>query len=251
MSQKSGWDSFANAVGNVFRGLGSLVETGSWKVEEAADGARDAETLLDRVDEEVEQRAQETLDNVNDALTYYGGLERKAEMLGRQVEDWGAKARTAADKAKGFAEGSSERTKWTGLAKSALEQKAKFAAQLDVVNQALAVAKPDADRALQMVEDVGFTKEQALSQRDSLQVANATAKGKMALAAARQSWGKGNGPGQLLTEAQTKVNEALARARAGELIAERTPASAGEVSATIAREQAASAVDAELAGLMQ
>lgn len=242
---------FAKAFGNVFRGLGSLFETGSWKVEEAADAARTAETLLDRVDEEVEQNAQVTLDHVNEALTEYGRLQRKQEMLGKQVADWTAKSKTAADKAKAAPEGSPEREKWMNLAREALKQKGTFAAQLAVVNETLAASKPDADAALQMVQDIGFTKAQALSQRDALSVANASAQAKLKLAEAKKSWGTGTGPGQLLEEARQKVDTAMAQARAGELIAEAMPASADAVSATIAREQAASAVDAELAELMK
>lgn len=243
--------SIGNAFRNVFRGVASLLETGSWQVEEAADSARTAEVLLDRVDEEVDQRAQETLDQVNDALTEYGKLERRAEMLTTQVADWTNKAQTAAGKAKGFPEGSADRTKWMGLTRSALEQKGKFGAELGVVRQALDASKSDADRAVQLVTDIGFTRAQALSQRDTLKIANATAQAKLKLANARQSWGEGSGPGQLLEQARQKVEEASARARAGELVASAMPESADAVSATIAREQAASAVDAELSELMK
>lgn len=243
--------SWTNAVTNLFRGVGNLLETGSWKVEEAASAARTAETLLDRVDEEVEQRAQETLDHVNAALTYFGGLEGKQKMLSGQVASWGNKAKTAADKAKTCSEGSADRTKWVDLARQALEQKAKYAAQLAVVDQAVEAARPDAARALEMVEQIGLTREQALSQRDALQVANATASGKLALAEASKSWGEGNGPAQLLAEAERKVQEQLARAAAGEKIAAAMPRSADAVSATIARAEAESTVDAELAQLMK
>lgn len=243
--------SIGRAFRNTFRGIASLLETGSWQVEGAADAARSAEVLLDRVDEEVEQRAQETLDEVNEALTEYGKLQRRAEMLGKQVADWAGKAKTAADKAKGFAEGSADRTKWVGLAREALTQKAKFEAQLRIVNEALAASKDDADKALELVGQIGLTREQALSQRDALSVANATAQAKLKLASARKSWGTGSGPGQLLAEAQKKVDEAMARARAGEQIEAAMPASADDVAGTIAREQAASGVDTELAELMK
>lgn len=242
--------SIGNAFRNTFRGIASLLETGSWQVEGAADAARSAEVLLDRVDEEVEQRAQETLDEVNDALTYYGKLERDRDRLRAQVADWDNKAKTAAGKAKTAADGSAEREKWVGLTRQALEQKQKFGQQLAVVEQALAAAKPDADQALHLVEEIGLTRDQALSQRAALQVANATAQAKLKLANARQSWGKESGPGQLLDEARKKVDDAMARARAGEMIAEAMPASAEAVSAEIGRAQAGSAVDDELAALM-
>lgn len=245
------FESIGRAFKNVFEGIASLLETGSWQVEGAADAARSAEVLLDRVDEEVEQRAQETLDEVNEALTAYGGLERKAQMFGKQVADWVGKAQTAATKAKGFPEGSDDHKKWVGLAREALKQKARFGGQLDIANQALAGAKEDADRALKLVEEIGLTKEAALSQRDALSVANASAQAKLKLANARRSWGTDSGPGKLLAEAEKKVGEAMARARAGELIEEAMPASAEAVAAELSREQAAAGIDAELAELMR
>lgn len=247
---KSSTQSIGNAFRNVFRGVASLLETGSWQVEEAASEARTAEVLLGRVDEEVNIRAQETLDQINDALTEYGKLQGRQTMLARQVVDWNGKAKSAADKAKSFAEGIPERTKWMGLAKDALNQKAKFAAELKVVEEALTASKPDADKALELVSEIGFTKEQALSQRDVLQVANATAKAKLSLANARQSWGIGSGPGQLLEEARQKVSEATAKAMSSEQIEAAMPASADRVAAEIGREQTRSAVDEELAALM-
>lgn len=248
---KSGTQSIGNAFRNVFRGVASLLETGSWQVEEAADNARSAEMLLDRVDEEVEIRAQETLDQVNAALTEYGKLQGRQTMLQKQVTDWNNKAKSAADKAKTYAEGTAEKTKWIGLTKDALNQKAKFAAELKVVEEALVASKPDADKALQLVEEIGLTKQQALSQRDSLQVTNATAQGKLKLAQARKTWGNEGGPGQLLEEARQKVSEATAQAMSSEQIEAAMPASADRVAAEISREQARSVVEQELIELLK
>ena len=247
--------SITNAFRNVFRGVASLLETGSWQVEEAANQARSAGVLLDRVDEEVEMRAQETLDSVNAALTEYGKLQNRQTMLTKQVADWDSKARGAAAKAKecpigGCAVGPTGRGKWEKLTKEALVQKAKFAAELKVVEEALAASEPDANKALELVQEIGFTKQQALSQRDSLQVANATARAKLQLANARKTWGTGSGPGQLLKEAQQKVSEATAQALASEQIEAAMPASAEQVAAEIGREQAQSAVEKELAALL-
>lgn len=242
---------FGKAVKNFFHGLGSLAETGSWHVEKAADGARSAEILLDHAKEEIEQNAQETLDHVNAGLTYYGELTRKAEMLEKQVADWDAKSKAAASKAKAAADGSPDKEKWVKLTRSALEQKNKFVAELKVVQESVDAAKPDAEKALQMVQEIGFTREQALSDRETLLVANATAKAKQGLAKARQSWGADGGPGKTLDEARQKVNAAIAQARAGEMIADATPASAGAVAAEISREQRALAVDEELDALLK
>lgn len=242
--------SLGNAFRNVFRGVASLLETGSWQVEEAASHARSAEVILDRVDEEVEIRAQQTLDDVNEALTEYGKLQNQQTMLQKQVADWDTKARDAATKAKTFPSGNPERTKWESLTREALVQKANFVAKLNVVVEAVTAAKPDADRALELVEEIGFTKEQALSQRDVLQVANATAQAKLKLAQVRRTWGSDSGPGQLLEVARQKVSEATAKAVASEKIDAAMPASADRVAAEIGRAQARSVVDQQLAALM-
>lgn len=242
--------SLSNAFRNVFRGVASLLETGSWQVEGAANSARSAEVLLGRVDEEVEIRAQETLDHINAALTEYGKLQSRQTMLTKQVTDWDNKAKSAADKAKSFAEGSSDRTKWVGLAKDALTQKAKFMAELQVVEEAINASKVDADKSLELVQKIGFTKQQALSQRDALQVSNATAQAKLKLAQAQRTWGSDSGPGQLLEQARQKVSEATAQALASEQIEAAMPASADQIAAEIGKEQAKSAVDEELSALM-
>lgn len=243
--------SLSNAFRNVFRGVASLLETGSWQVEGVANNARSAEALLDRVDEEVEIRAQETLDEINSALTEYGKLQGRQTMLANQVSDWSNKAKNAAGKAKSFSDGSSDRAKWIDLTKSALTQKAKFAAELRVVEEAIAASKADADKALELVEEIGFTKQQALSQRDALQVSNATAQAKLQLANARKTWGSDSGPGQLLEQARQKVTEATAQALSSEQIEAAMPASADRVAAEIGREQARSVVDQELANLLK
>ena len=242
--------SIANTFRNVFRGVVSLLETGSWQVEEAAGHARSAKILLDRVDEEVEIRAQETLDEINEALTEYGKLQNRQTMLQKQVADWTDKAQRAVVKAKSCAAGTTSRIRWENLTREALTQKAKFAAELKIVEEAITASKNDADKALELVQEIGFTKQQALSQRDALQVANATAQAKVKLANARRSWGIGSGPGQLLEDARKKVSEATAKAMASEQISAAMPASADQVAAEIEREQAKSAVDAELAALM-
>lgn len=245
-----GSNSLANAFRNVYRGVASMLETGSWQVEGAANEIRTAGVILDRVDEEVEIRAQETLDDVNEALTEYGKLQSRETMLSSQVADWQQKATDAAAKAKKAKEGTPERTKWGGLAREALIQKAKFASQLKVVQDALSKSKPDANKALELVQEIGFTREQALSERDALQVKDATVQARLKLANARKSWGTGSGPGQLLEEARRKMEEASAKAVATETVEAAMPLSADRVAAEISREQAKSSVDEELAALM-
>lgn len=226
-------------------------EVMGWKAEKAADEVRTAEVLLDRVDDEIEIRAQQTLDQVNAALTYYGKLQQDEERLKKDLANWEAKVQSAAARAKAAAEGSPERAQWTKLTRDALVEKNKFAAQLKVIQDSLAMAKPDADKALEMVQEVGFKREEALSLRQTLLVANATAKGKNALANAQKSWGTEDGPGKMLAEAEQKVNEAMAKAHATEAINEAMPASAADTAAKIDRATRTANVDAELAELLK
>src|SRR5574341_547315 len=71
--------SLGEAIRNFFRGVVSLLTTGSWKVEEWAENARSADALLDRVPEEVDIRAQQVLDDINEAITAFAALEMKAQ----------------------------------------------------------------------------------------------------------------------------------------------------------------------------
>lgn len=241
---------FLKALSNLFHAAGSEAETASWSAEEAAKNARTADKLLDRVDEEVEQRAQQTLDHVNDSLTRYGALEDKVTSLRKQVEVWTGKAQTAATKAKTYAKDSPDYTKWVALATDALKQKQTYEAQLKIYAEQLESVRGEHEEALALVEKMGFTKQQALSQRDVLQVESATAQAKIALADAQKTWGQGNGPGQLLTEAEGKVAELRARARSGAEIAAHMPRTAGDVSAEIARAESESSVQTELDKLL-
>ncbi len=86
MEQKEG---IGEVFGRFWRGIVSLLSTGSWHVEEVADRARSAEMVLDRVDEAVEHDAQVTLDNIDDAphqLQYSRAKSRTRGEDGRAVE---------------------------------------------------------------------------------------------------------------------------------------------------------------------
>src|SRR4051812_41300951 len=110
--------SLGDTIRRFFRGIVSLLTTGSWKVEEWADNARSADALLERVPEEVDLRAQQVLDDINEGLTAFAGLEMKAQRYRDQAADWQQKAESMAARARAHPEGSAERQKYEQLARA-------------------------------------------------------------------------------------------------------------------------------------
>jgi phage shock protein A len=242
--------SFGDAIRNFFRGIVSLLTTGSWKVEEWAENARSADTLLDRVPDEVDIRAQQVLDDINEGLTAYAALEMKAQRYRDQAADWQQKAERMAAQARSSAEGSPERQKYEELARAAITEKLKSHDLLTVVEQEIEAARPEYEEALQAVEQVGFNRETAQSQVERLRVTNASAEARIRLARAHRDWTQPGSPGALLTEAQAKVDQTVARARAEQEVESALPPSPAQVAWQINQTTRGQRVDEELARLM-
>src|SRR5438445_519652 len=136
-------ESFGDAIRRFFRGIVSLLTTGSWKVEEIADRARSADALLDRVPEEVDLRAQQVLDDINEGLTAFAALEMKAQRYRDQIADWHQKAAQMAAQARSRAEGTPERGQYEQLARVALAEKLKAQDLLAAVEREMEAARPE------------------------------------------------------------------------------------------------------------
>jgi phage shock protein A len=242
--------SFADALRNFFRSVASLLTTGSWHVEQWADDARSADTLLDRVPEEVDVRAQQVLDDINEALTAFAMLEMKARRYRDQVADWQAKAESMAAQARGQAEGSPERTRYEQLVRAALNEKLKAQDLLAAVEREVAAARPEYEQALKAVEQVGFDRETALSQVERLRVSNASAEAKTRLARAQRDWSRGGAPGAMLAEAQAKVDQAVARAHAEEEVEGMLPPTPAQVDREVSRMSRDKRVEEEMGRLL-
>ncbi len=114
----------------------------------------------------------------------------------------------------------------------ALTEKTRAQDRLAPLTAAITASQPQVDEALKMVEQVGMSKEEALSQRDRLDISRATAEAKQKLATASRS-GAASQAKTLLSEATAKVDELVAQADADETIAEHLPADASQVEAEI------------------
>lgn len=242
-------EGLGTALSNLYRGIVSLITTGSWRVEEYADQARSAEMVLDRVDEAVEHDAQRTLDHVDEALTSFNLLNARAERLRKGAADWRAKAQRTAIEAGKVAQGTPERAKWEGLAKQALNEALKAEDLLKPLKEAIDQSRPDAKKALQLIEQVGMSKETALSQRDRLEISRATAEAKQNLATAFRNGGAMQSQ-KLLREATEKVDKLAAQAAADETIAEHLPQEPSQVEAQISRLSRQDRLNDEFAQLM-
>jgi phage shock protein A len=242
--------SFADSIREFFKGVVNLLTTGSWKGEEWSEYARAAEALLERAPEEVDLRAQQVLDDINEALTAFAALEMKAQRYRDQAADWQQKAEQMAAQARALPEGTPERQRLEQLARSALTEKLKAEDLLAVVEREVASARPEYEEALRVVEQVGFTRETALSQVERLRVANASAEARTRLARAQREWNLSGSPGALLTNAQARVEQSVARARAEEEVGAALPSSPTEVTGEINRLTRGKRVDEEMARLM-
>jgi phage shock protein A len=242
--------SFGEAIRNFFRGIVSLLTTGSWKVEEWADNARSADTVLERVPEEVDIRAQQVLDDINEGLTAFAALEMKAQRYRDQAADWQQKAERMAEQVRAHPEGSPERQKYEQLARAAITEKLKAQDLVAAVEQEIEAARPEYEEALKAVEQVGFDRETAQSQVERLRVTNASAEARIKLARAHRDWTQPGSPGALLTEAQAKVDQTVARARAEQEVESALPPSPAQVTWEINQTTRNQRVDDELARLM-
>jgi phage shock protein A len=242
--------SFAEAIRNFFRGVASLLTTGSWKVEEWAEDARSADAILDRVPEEVDIRAQQVLDDINEGLTAFAALEMKAQRYRDQAADWKQKAETMAAQARALPEETPERQKYEQLARAALAEKLKSEDLLAAVEREIASARPEYEEALKAVEQVGFDRETAQSQVERLRVANTSAEARIKLARAHRDWLQAGSPGAMLTEAQAKVDETVARARAEQEVERALPPSASQVTWEMSQVTRDQRLEEEMARLM-
>jgi phage shock protein A len=242
--------SFADSIREFFKGVVNLLTTGSWKGEEWSEDARAAEALLERAPEEVDLRAQQVLDDINEALTAFAALEMKAQRYRDQAADWQQKAEQMAAQARALPEQTPDRQRLEQLARSALTEKLKAEDLLAVVEREVASARPEYEEALRVVEQVGFTRETALSQVERLRVANASAEARTRLARAQREWNLSGSPGALLTNAQARVEQSVARARAEEEVGAALPSSPTEVTGEINRLTRGKRVDEEMARLM-
>lgn len=210
----------------------SLFGVGVHHVEDAAERAQTAEMALDDAADAAKIDAQKTLDVINSALTEHGKIEMQLEQQREVVAHWDELAREAGTAALSLPEGSPERTKKETLAKEALRNKDIAEMELQPLQEAYDASKPLAEQALQQAEQVGFTREEALSQTKILKVQNATAQGQLALAKAARGGGLERTKA-LLDEARAKVNETVAQARAEKQISSVLPKDASAVEAEI------------------
>lgn len=242
--------SFTDAIRDFFRGVSNLLTTGNWKGEEWSEDARAAGDLLERVPDEVDLRAQQVLDDINEALTAFAALEMKARRYRDQAADWQQKAEQMAAQARGLPEGAPERQRYEQLARSALTEKLKAEDLLAAVEREVAAARPEYEEALKVVEQVGFTRETALSQVERLRVANASAEARTRLARAQREWNLSGSPGLMLAEAQARVDQSVARAHAEEELREALPSDPAQVEGEISRLTRGRRVEEEMARLM-
>jgi phage shock protein A len=162
---------------------------------------------------------------------------------------WAGKAQSMADKARALPEGSPERLKLEGLIRQALAEQTRYADVAAELNKAVSESKPMYDESIKLLEQIGYTKDEILSQRQRLDIARANAETKKAFAEAKRGGGDFQAQ-KLLDEAREKVGEIQAKAEAADQIASHLPPDASQVDAEVASITRNDRVDEEFNKLM-
>ena len=217
----------------LMRGIASLIRTGSWQVEAAADRAVDSTMLAEHMQEAADHDAQQVLSHVNDGLTAFYKLEQDLEAAKRKVEIWTQRAQQAADKYKAATD-DGEKAKLRQLGEAAIKEKKKAEAFRDQLQAAYDEAKPDAEEATRAAEEAGFKREDVMSRTEVLRIEDASAQARSKLAHAKQSGGDSEAA-NLLSEYEARVSEHRAEARAQQTIADVLPRDPGQVADEIDR----------------
>lgn len=224
-------EGIGSALKRIWEAFVSLVTTGSLHAESVADKARSANVLLDHVQAAAEADTAKILEAVDEGLTHYQGLLNKRERQQKLVDQWKARVDSAVANLKSLPTDSPDKANWEKLAKDAINERMRAEERLKALDAEIEDVKPHAEAALNAAEQAGLRKDQALDERDVLSVQNASAEARRKLVEAVAAGG--SELASTMEEARTKVQEAIARAEAGEAIADVLPKAPGQVGAEI------------------
>lgn len=243
-------ENIGSPLKRLFGTIVKVLTLGTVRLDEAVDNMATAQDTIHQLDEAVEQHSQETLDNIDDALTAWHKLNADAERAKAEVAIWQKNATIAATKAKEQPEGTEERKKLEGLALNAIKRKQDAQTILDAYNKEIEEARPDAEAALKQIEQVGLQRETALAAGKRMEVAAASTDAKLKLANAQRN-GSGAEVKNLMNQAEDQITEMKARAKAANDINANLPRDPDAVSAEINELSRNDAAAAELAELMK
>jgi len=191
-------------------------------------GEPEAPVGMDDLRVEVEMEAQRTLDQIDDALTAWQQLELRLERERSGVALWERKSAQAAAESAKEEEGTPGRATWEELRVQAHDEAEGRRQRVKILAGVMEQARPAVEEALRLIEAIGFSREQALSQIERLELTQATVEVKERLASARLS-GEASRIEGLLRGAAESVDTASARAAATEELADFIDPSANRV----------------------
>lgn len=186
---------------------------------ETAAAAADPPVGMDDLRVEVEMEAQRTLDQIDDALTAWQQLEQRLERERSGVALWERKSAQAAAESVKQPEGTPGRATWEELRAQAHDEAEGRRQRVKILTDVMEQARPSVEEALRLIEAIGFSREQALSQIDRLELTQATVEVKERLASARLA-GETSRIQGLLRDATERVDAAAAEASAAEELAD-------------------------------
>lgn len=201
----------------LFRSIGSLFSGDTAAAAAPAKG--EVETLRSEVTAALDAEAQRTLDLIDDALTAWQQLELRAERDEKGLALWRAKLLRAEREAAAAPPDSPEADTWNRLVLDARSEVEGRETRLRSLQDLMSQARPDVESALRLIEEIGLSREAALSQVDRLEISHANQAARERLAAARLS-GETDRIGLLLRAADDEVNALRARADAAAELAD-------------------------------
>lgn len=238
-----------SVFGRFWKAIMSVLTTGSIHAEEAADSLRESDIVLHQINEEIDRKAEKTLAAAAEAITQFNTMKLKAGRQQQVVDAWANKAANAVANLKSMSAENPDRAKMEAVAKKFLAEKNSATMVLKPMADALAEAEPLYEQAIQAVEQAGFNREAAESQKDILHVTAATADAKKKLAAAYDA-GADSNLSDLFKEAQDMVDQATAEAKTAEDMAAAQPMTEDQADYLLGKAQRDDAVNADFAKLM-
>ncbi|GEM_PF-4108693 len=165
----------------------------------------DATTLLGQAEAEINRKASEALAEIDRVTTKFGALEREVAALRPQVELWQRRLAGATTDA---------------LRVSAGERLLGVQKHLELKQNELEEARPEAEAVLKFMDEVGFNRDEALSETHCLQIKAASAAVRLRLAKAHDAFAMDeDGTQKLVAQAQDQIYRTAGEAEVREELA--------------------------------
>jgi len=204
------------------RSVMTILGVGSVRAEQGADALDTVDVKLERLDEAAEQDAQIVLDAADGGLTGWETLNAMRAATSSDLANWTERLEVATEGEMDAEEGSEQKAKYVRLGEEAGANVDRLTNLLAELDADIEEARPEMEATLDAIEHAGHNKQQALSNRERLRIADSTAEAKLALSKAR-STGAGSQADELQRQINAEIMKKKAKAAAAQTIAAHMP----------------------------